>query len=90
MLNNQHEEGRKKSNPPTASSGFFGKQEGMARQLIGYLTLKTGVTCSSKTEDNFMQTTRCYVPGDSTLLNYHCENLKSYIFIVFLNLYLRL
>jgi hypothetical protein len=35
--------------------------------------------CSSETSTDFKRTTRRYIPGDSTLRNHHCENLKCYI-----------
>jgi hypothetical protein len=42
-------------------------------------TLKIEVTCFSETSVNFQRTTRRYIPEDSTLHNYRCENLKSYV-----------
>jgi hypothetical protein len=33
--------------------------------------------CSWRVSIDFQWTTRCYAPEDRTLLNYHCENLKS-------------
>jgi hypothetical protein len=35
--------------------------------------------CSSETSVDFQRTTRRYIPEDSTLHNYRCENLKSYM-----------
>jgi hypothetical protein len=34
--------------------------------------------CSTETSVDFQQTTRHYIPEDSTLYNHRCENLKSY------------
>jgi hypothetical protein len=42
-------------------------------------TLKIEAICSSETSVDFQQTTRRYIPEDSTLHNHRCENLKSYI-----------
>jgi hypothetical protein len=36
-------------------------------------------TCSPETSDDFQQTTRRYIPEDSTFHNHRCENLKSYV-----------
>jgi hypothetical protein len=41
-------------------------------------TQKMRVICSSETSDVFRQSTWCYVPGDGTLYNHRCENLKCY------------
>jgi hypothetical protein len=41
-------------------------------------TLKMEAICSSETSVHFQQTTRRYIPEDSTLHNHCCENLKSY------------
>jgi hypothetical protein len=38
---------------------------------------------SSETSVDFQQTTWCYIPEDRTLHNHCCENLKSYICIVY-------
>jgi hypothetical protein len=54
--------------------------------LVPYLasssTLKMEVTCSSETSVDFHRTTRLYTPGDTTLHNHRCENLKSYVEII--------
>jgi hypothetical protein len=42
-------------------------------------TLKVEATCSSETSVGFQGTTRRYIPGDKTLNNHGCENLKSNI-----------
>jgi hypothetical protein len=41
--------------------------------------LKLEAICSSETSVNVQRTTSCYFPGDRTLHNHRCENLKSYI-----------
>jgi hypothetical protein len=43
-----------------------------------FSTLKMEVICSSETSVDFQRTTRRYIPEDSTLHNYRCENLKFY------------
>jgi hypothetical protein len=35
--------------------------------------------CSSETSVDFQQTTRRYIPEDSTIYNHRCENLKFYM-----------
>jgi hypothetical protein len=44
-----------------------------------YLNWKMETKCSSKTSADFKHTTSHYIPEDSTLYNYCCENLKSCI-----------
>jgi hypothetical protein len=39
-------------------------------------------TCSSETSVQFQLTTRRYIPGDRTLRDHRCENLKSYILFI--------
>jgi hypothetical protein len=41
-------------------------------------TLKMQATCSSETSADFKRTKRHYIPQERILLNYRCENLKSY------------
>jgi hypothetical protein len=41
--------------------------------------LELEATCSSETSVDFQLTKRRYTPGDRTLHDYRCENLKSYI-----------
>jgi hypothetical protein len=43
------------------------------------LSLKMEVTCSTETSVDFQWTTHCYIPGDRTLHDNDCENLKSHI-----------
>jgi hypothetical protein len=43
--------------------------------------LKMEAICFSETSVDFWRTTWCYIPGDSTLHNHCCENLKSYLLI---------
>jgi hypothetical protein len=40
------------------------------------------VTCSSQTSADFNRITCSYNPGQRTLYNHRCENLKSYILIL--------
>jgi hypothetical protein len=39
-----------------------------------------GAICSPELSVDFQQTTRRYIPEDSTFHNHRCENLKSYTF----------
>jgi hypothetical protein len=43
--------------------------------------LKMEATCFSESSVDFHPTTRRYIPGDRTLHNHRCENLKPYIFV---------
>jgi hypothetical protein len=46
-----------------------------------FSTLKMEAICSSKTSVDTKWTTQHYIPEDGTLHNYHCENLKSFIYL---------
>jgi hypothetical protein len=46
--------------------------------ILRFSILKTEVTFSSETSVDFQRTTKRYIPEDSTLHYYRCENLKSY------------
>jgi hypothetical protein len=48
-------------------------------------TLKLETTCSPETSVDFQRTTRHFIPEDKTLHNYRCENLRSYLFKIYLN-----
>jgi hypothetical protein len=51
-------------------------------QLI-FSTLKMEAICSSETLVDTLRTPRRYIPGDGTVRNHRCENLKSYtIFVI--------
>jgi hypothetical protein len=46
--------------------------------------------CSSKTSVDTQRNTRRYIPEDGTLHNHHCENLKSCVQMMFINLFIYL
>jgi hypothetical protein len=56
-------------------------QEGDTRRFLPRLILRswTWRRCFSETSVDFQQTSRRYIPEDSTLHNHRCENLKSYM-----------
>jgi hypothetical protein len=47
--------------------------------LFLFLTLKMRVICSSEKSIDCQRTTLRYIPGERTLHNHRCQNLKSYV-----------
>jgi hypothetical protein len=43
--------------------------------------------CPAETSVDSQQTTRRYIPEDSTLHNHRCENLKSYMFLWYIRFF---
>jgi hypothetical protein len=55
------------------------RRYGGTYHLHRHSTLNIGAIFSTETSVEFKQTTRHYIPEDSTFHNHRCENLKSYI-----------
>jgi hypothetical protein len=51
--------------------------------LAYFSTLNMEASCSSETSVDFQLTKRRYIPENRTLHNHRCDNLKSYINLVF-------
>jgi hypothetical protein len=65
------------------SFGFLNSEQQVARHvgfMLGWFsTLKMELLWSSETSVRIW-TTQLYMPDDGNSRNYHCENLKSYVF----------
>jgi hypothetical protein len=51
----------------------------MVSCLVYSLTTQKEAICSSETSADFKRTTQPYIPGDRTLYNHRCKNLRSYM-----------